>query len=101
MRVLPSLQTQGVIVTPLPMKNGLPGELHIRLPMTVHTNDFCSILLSCSSKMLNSVEITKKTVKFIFTKKTVKFINSYQVLFFTKTNEDITVLLVEIYFHKD
>ena len=31
--------------------------------------------------MLNSVEITKKTVKFIFTKKTVKFINSYQVLF--------------------
>ena len=52
-------------------------------------------------KLLNSVEITKKTVKFIFTKKTVKFINSYQVLFFTKTNEDITVLLVEIYFHKD
>ena len=51
--------------------------------------------------MFNSVEITKKTVKFIFTKKTVKFINSYQVLFFTKTNEDITVLLVEIYFHKD
>ena len=41
--------------------------------------------------MLNSVEITKKTVKFIFTKKTVKFINSYQVLFFTKTNEEITI----------
>ena len=51
--------------------------------------------------LLNSVEVTEKTVKFIFTEISLHFIISYQVLFFAKTNEDITVLLVEIYFHED